>query len=231
MGNYIYEGHMGGLYCTDESQDYDDLYCEQCGDSDWELGYAETLEDAWNLLKNETATFDGRKCLTCPHDEDYDYCDEHCEDFSHSGGYDLSYVMEFLVENFECEIVHEIYLISRHNDEEGWVLVDCKPNGNKFGDAYALPMIVCPFEEYVDLLAYGMTNLLDGPAKDVKKLDSFKKKGKVVHIYECVEEMDEEYPNENWKDAASYKNNSWYGYMEKEKINLVEGQKELEKYL
>ena len=231
MGQYIYQGHMGGLYCTDESQDWDDLYCEQCGDSDWELGYADSLEKAWELLKDETATFDDRKCLTCPHNEDYDYCDEHCEEMRHSGGYSLTYVMEFLAENFECKHLHEIYLVSRHTEEDGWVLVDCKPRGYDFGAAHTLPMEVCPFEEYVDMMAYGMTSLLDGPSKDLKEIATFKKKGKTIHIYECYEKLDEEYPNENWRDAASHKNNSWYGYMKKEDIKLVEGQKELEKYL
>ena len=32
---YIYECHMGGLYTSDEPLDYEDLYCEECGDSDW----------------------------------------------------------------------------------------------------------------------------------------------------------------------------------------------------
>ena len=34
---YIYEGHMGSLYVSDYILDYDDLYCEECGDSDWFL--------------------------------------------------------------------------------------------------------------------------------------------------------------------------------------------------
>ena len=49
---YIYESHMGGLYTLDEPLDYEDLYCEECGDSDWLIGYAETREEAWNLLKD-----------------------------------------------------------------------------------------------------------------------------------------------------------------------------------
>lgn len=68
---YIYESHMGGLYVSDEQLDYEYLYCEQCGDSDWLIGYAETREDAWNLLKDET-NIDG------------------------SGGWDYEYVQEFL---------------------------------------------------------------------------------------------------------------------------------------
>ena len=34
MGKYIYESHMGGLYCSDEELDYESLYCDSCGDSD-----------------------------------------------------------------------------------------------------------------------------------------------------------------------------------------------------
>ena len=51
---YIYEGHMGSLYTSDEPLDYESLYCEECGDSDWLIGYANTREDTWNLyLKNQ----------------------------------------------------------------------------------------------------------------------------------------------------------------------------------
>lgn len=73
---YIYEGHMGNLYTSDEPLDYDELYCEQCGDSDWLLGYAETKEEAWELLKDET-------------------------NINGSGGWDYDYVLNFINENFE----------------------------------------------------------------------------------------------------------------------------------
>lgn len=39
---YIYEGHMGSLYTSDYPLEYEDLYCEQCGDSDWLVGFAIT---------------------------------------------------------------------------------------------------------------------------------------------------------------------------------------------
>lgn len=68
---YIYEGHMGGLYTSDEPLDDEDLYCEECGDSDWLVGYAATREDAWNLLKDDT-------------------------DINGSGGWDYDYIQEFL---------------------------------------------------------------------------------------------------------------------------------------
>ena len=42
---YYYENHMGGWYTSEYELDYDDLYCEECGDSDWELGWYEDDED------------------------------------------------------------------------------------------------------------------------------------------------------------------------------------------
>ena len=51
---YIYESHMGGLFVSDEVLSYEQTYCETCGDSDFLLGYAETREEAWNLLKDDT---------------------------------------------------------------------------------------------------------------------------------------------------------------------------------
>lgn len=43
---------MGGLYATNQYQNYDDLYCEECGDSDWEIGFSESEEEARKLLKD-----------------------------------------------------------------------------------------------------------------------------------------------------------------------------------
>lgn len=51
---YIYESHMGGLFVSDEVLSYEQTYCEICGDSDFLIGYAETREEAWNLLKDDT---------------------------------------------------------------------------------------------------------------------------------------------------------------------------------
>lgn len=50
---YIYENHLGGgLYTSDYEIDYEDLYCEQCGDSDGYIGEADTREEAYELLKD-----------------------------------------------------------------------------------------------------------------------------------------------------------------------------------
>ena len=68
---YIYQSHMGGLYTSDDELDYEQTYCETCGDSDWLIGYAETREETWDLLKDDT-NIDG------------------------SGGWDYEYIQDFL---------------------------------------------------------------------------------------------------------------------------------------
>ena len=73
---YIYESHMGGLYTSDDILDYEDLYCEECGDSDGLIGYAETREEAWNLFKDD-------------------------KDIDGSGSWDYNYVQEFINSNWE----------------------------------------------------------------------------------------------------------------------------------
>lgn len=45
MSVYVYESHLGGLYTSDDYIPYDELYCEQCGDSDYEIGQFETFEE------------------------------------------------------------------------------------------------------------------------------------------------------------------------------------------
>lgn len=73
---YIYEGHLGSLYTSDRKLDWEEIYCEQCGDSDWLIGYATNRAEAWELLKDNT---------------DIDGC----------GGWHHDYVMDFLVNNWE----------------------------------------------------------------------------------------------------------------------------------
>ncbi|MBS5143816.1 MAG: hypothetical protein KHZ91_13280 [Firmicutes bacterium] len=68
---YIYESHMGALFTSDCILDYEQTYCETCGDSDYLLGYAETREEAWELLKDDT-------------------------DINGSGGWDYDYIQDFL---------------------------------------------------------------------------------------------------------------------------------------
>lgn len=64
---WIYESHLGGLYTMKEQQDFENLYCEECGDSDREIGQAKTRAEAKKLLKDT---------------EYYEiYMKEYCEEF------------------------------------------------------------------------------------------------------------------------------------------------------
>lgn len=49
---YIYLSHIGALFTSEEELDFDDRYCELCGDYDWFIGCANTKEEARNLLIN-----------------------------------------------------------------------------------------------------------------------------------------------------------------------------------
>lgn len=97
---FIYENHLGGVYAEDIELDLDDLYCEQCGDSDFLIGSASTREEAWELLKDVTNTFDPAACESCCHNGDCDYCSFSCETYQHSGGYDYGYIEKFINENW-----------------------------------------------------------------------------------------------------------------------------------
>ena len=50
---YLYESHLGGLYLSDEPIPYEELYCDQCGDSDIELGRVDTFEDVLACITDE----------------------------------------------------------------------------------------------------------------------------------------------------------------------------------
>lgn len=56
---YIYESHLGGgFYTSSEPLDYEDLYCETCGDTDTELGGFESLKDVYYSLINNSLYYD-----------------------------------------------------------------------------------------------------------------------------------------------------------------------------
>lgn len=45
MGAYVYKSHLGGYYTSAALLDSDQLYCEQCGDSDWCCGWYNTFRE------------------------------------------------------------------------------------------------------------------------------------------------------------------------------------------
>lgn len=74
MPIYIYESHLGGIYFSNCEYDYDELYCECCGDYDKFIGTANTAKEAIG-------------CLAAYGMINIDDC----------GGYDLEYVLEQMV--------------------------------------------------------------------------------------------------------------------------------------
>lgn len=68
---YVYESHLGGLYVEDGRWDYEDLYCEECGDSDRCLGRFNDIREVIACLAEDINIYG-------------------------SGGYDLEYVIETL---------------------------------------------------------------------------------------------------------------------------------------
>lgn len=98
MGAYVYENHLGGLYTSDDYIPSDELYCEQCGDSDYEIGSFDTFEE---FLES--------------HADDID-----CNDGW--GGYSLESVIENVGWAFDAALTYEeakeIVLKNRTIDEE-----------------------------------------------------------------------------------------------------------------
>ena len=76
MGVWLYELHMGGLAAYSYPIPDEDLYCEQCGDSDWELGEFETLPDFLRYYADNICVDDG------------------------DGGYPLDYILDDVAESF-----------------------------------------------------------------------------------------------------------------------------------
>lgn len=93
---YIYESHLGGVYARSKELSYEQLYCEQCGDSDSLIGEADTAEEAWALLKPNDFV-----CLSC---KDAEFCERECEKFGENyyGMYSLEHVLTFISKTFKA---------------------------------------------------------------------------------------------------------------------------------
>lgn len=76
---WIYQGHLGDLYASDYSIPPDDLDCDTCGGSDWELGNFNDAESFIIFMADEVAV-DG------------------------SGGWCLDYITEFVNETFGTDL-------------------------------------------------------------------------------------------------------------------------------
>jgi hypothetical protein len=91
---------MGGVYSSDELLDYENLYCETCGDSDIYLGKAETFSEGWKIISDSLCGVDVHG----------------------SGGFALPYVFTFLMSEFRSGQLknyklNEYYEIELSEDE------------------------------------------------------------------------------------------------------------------
>lgn len=98
MGIYVYESHLGGYYTSDVLLDSDELYCEQCGDSDWCCGWYNTFRE---FLESNTDNIDVGDGW---------------------GGYNLKFVIDNIGQAFDDMLTYEeakeIVLNNRTLDEE-----------------------------------------------------------------------------------------------------------------
>lgn len=231
MGKYIYEGHMGNFFTTNEKWDYNQLYCDSCGDSDTFIGYAENAEEAWNLLKPLTNTFNETICEKCEHKDDYEYCNDNCKEYEKSfGRFGISYVMNFIYEEFKPKNIHKVYLICRKKNNNNYIFVNFQPFGYKFGDKHSIPHGVTLDEEFVNCIANNLLLLTDGEEPPVFCTSPIVKKVKneTIHIFQCKEDMSK---TEEWKDRASYHGDGWYGYAPIESLKLLNDEKCIERIL
>lgn len=52
---YLYQSHLGGYYLDEFYRDANELYCEECGDSDFCEGWFESAVDALIYLADDIA--------------------------------------------------------------------------------------------------------------------------------------------------------------------------------
>ena len=231
MLKYIYQGHMGGFFATNEQLDYDSLYCDQCGDSDTYIGCANNAQEAWDVLKKYTDTFDDSICENCPHRDKMDnYCDEQCKEYiENSGYYNVSYVMQFICEEFNPVYVHEIYLVCKEKTHNDYIFVNFKPERCKFGEKNCIPRATTIDDKFTNRIANNLMMLIDEIVPDsLEKIIVKKLKNKTIHIYQCKEDKSHD---KDWNERASYHGDGWYGYTPISNVNFIDKQKDVEEIL
>lgn len=213
---YIYQGHLGGLYASDEPLEYDALYCEECGDSDQLVGKAETAQEAFDLLTQNIQD----DCKNC---EKYGKCHKEPVLCEYTGGYAFPYIMNFIAGEFPESVSMHVFVLARGKDNT--TMVNCHPQGHEWGE-HAVPSAPCIFPKYADEMALSCCGAMEEPdPESLKKLAEVEKDGKTYVVYEILENGRYE------KDAAWYAGNGWYGYLPKSDISLINDEKWLGEYL
>ena len=83
MSVWVYEGHLGGLYTSDYPVPDEELYCETCGDSDWEIGVFGTFAEFLKYYADNIHVDEG------------------------DGGFDLDFVISSVMYSFDDILTRE----------------------------------------------------------------------------------------------------------------------------
>ena len=215
---YIYESHLGGLYTSDEALDYDYLYCEECGDSDTEVGYFQDddFEGIWDTIK----PFD-LACIGCKDCTDNGECEMSCElllPYTNCNCYGLLYSMKF-IEEIQDGKKSYVYLICKDADT-GKIFVNFKPYGHKFGECQTIPSSFCYKQELELKVAYSLIPPVEKIIKEPEFIKKVSQKNRGCSVYECIvkKEKDEE------ENAAWYYNDGWYGWTDRSEYIPVDNE-------
>ena len=162
---YIYESHLGGFYSSEYPLEFDDLYCEECGDSDREIGEFSSAEELWDYIKPHDLA-----CLDC--DKAY-HCENECElvDSDIPYSYDILYTMDFLKKEFDVEKRY-VYLICEDKETKQIYTHFCEEK--EWGDYHSLPNSFSLNEELDRKIAFSLIShierLIEKPAfiKEIK---------------------------------------------------------------
>ena len=212
---YIYESHLGGLYTSDVKLSFDTLYCEECGESDTELGYYDDddLEKIWEAIKPyDMACIDCEKRLSCDSD-----CEKLGSFSSHNVS--LTYAMKFLDEIYNGPKTY-VALVVRNTD--GKIIVNFKPPGHDFGECHAIPTLFCLKPELEKKVAISLMPFVNKIIKEPELVRTFSSGENTYKLYECfVEDKDE--PDTAWRY-----DDGWYGYIHTDEYVPMKGYKFLD---
>ena len=200
---------MGGLYISEEP--LDSLYCEQCGDSDIEIGYFkdDDIEGVWEVIKPSDLC-----CIDC---KEKNICEGDCEKIPEDPGffnnYTLLYCMKFFEENMSYKKGRYVYLLCVDKDT-GNVFVKVKHGGHELLKSF------CFKEELENKTAISLIpfsfDIVDYP----KKIKIIKVKNKRISVYKCVVKKEEE---EFKEGTISYMCDGWYGFIPVNELKDVSG--------
>ena len=220
---YLYRSHMGGLYATDEPLSWESLYCEECGDSDDEMGFVEdgNPEALWNAIKPERLA-----CIGCPKEPD---CFEDCGKVDATGtDLGLLYCMSFIAENAVKGRGTRLRLICRRASD-GKILVGFKQRGYKFGERHSLPSSFRLNPELEEKIAFCLipfgAEVKEGPRRIG---EARRKDGKDV-FWECVVNPNPD--DEDEEEGAWFDGEGWSGWLAPEDFVPLDGDEAILKFL